>query len=50
MIQIVMNHWDTESDYDIINTMKIFMGENEGRKLFFDTFVARRSILTLMNR
>lgn len=34
--------WDTESDYDIINTMKIFMGENEGRKLFFDTFVARK--------
>ena len=29
----------TEVNYDIINTMKIFMGENEGRKLFFDTFV-----------
>ena len=34
--------WDTEEDYDIINTMKIFMGENEGRKLFFDTFIPRK--------
>jgi hypothetical protein len=34
--------WDTEEDYDIINTMKVFMGENMGRKLFFDTFVHRK--------
>lgn len=34
--------WDTEEDYDIINTMKVFMGENVGRKLFFDTFVHRK--------
>lgn len=34
--------WDTEDDYNIINTMKIFMGENEGRKLFFDTYVSRK--------
>lgn len=31
--------WDTEEDYSIINQMKIFMGENEGRKLFFDTYI-----------
>lgn len=34
--------WDTEKDYEIINTMKIFMGENEGRKLFFDTYIPRK--------
>lgn len=34
--------WDTEEEYDIINAMKVFMGENEGRKLFFDTFISRK--------
>lgn len=33
--------WDTDKDYDIINQMKIFMGENDGRKLFFDTYIPR---------
>jgi hypothetical protein len=33
--------WDTDNDYDIINQMKIFMGENDGRTLFFDTYIPR---------
>jgi len=35
-----MDDWDTELDYAIVNHMKVFMGENEGRKLFFDTFAS----------
>ena len=41
--------WDTEKDYEIINTMKIFMGENEGRKLFFDTYILRKYTMQSQN-
>lgn len=33
-----MSGWDTEDDYEIVNMMKIFMGENEGRKAVFDLY------------
>ena len=37
-----MSKWDTDKDYEIINMMKIFMGENEGRKAVFNIYAKNK--------
>jgi hypothetical protein len=37
-----MSKWDTDEDYEIINMMKIFMGENEGRKAVFNLYAKNK--------
>jgi len=34
--------WNTDTDYEIVNMMKVFMGENEGRKVVFDHYAKNK--------
>ena len=37
-----MSKWNTDDDYEIINMMKIFMGENEGRRVVFNLYAKNK--------
>ena len=37
--------WNTDTDYEIVNMMKVFMGENEGRKVVFDHYAKNKFIM-----